>query len=60
MISKVISDDIPPQMNIMNMINSHFYALLQFRLILERFKHGIQRQVTQLMSSNRFLQYVAG
>ena len=59
MISGRLSDDIPPQMKILNMvihILMHFCSLIPNWSIASRTKpHVIQRKVTQLMTSNHFV-----
>ena len=61
MISERISDDIPPQMNILNMvipILMHFFSYVLNWSIASRIKlHVIQRNVTKFMMSNYFGQY---
>ena len=64
MISDRISKDIPPQMNIFNMvipILMHFCSFVSNRSIASSIEpHIIQQNVTLLMTSNYFRQYNAG
>ena len=64
MISERISDDIPPQMKILNMvipILMHFCNFLSNQSVESCIKrHVIKRNVTYLVTSNYFLQYIAG
>ena len=64
MISDLISNDIPPQIKILNMVIPilvHFCSLNSNWIHVERYKpHVIQRNVTQLMMSNYFRQYITG
>ena len=64
MISKCVSDDIPLQMKILNMvipIIMHFCSLVSNWSVASRIEpHIIQRNVTYLIMSNYFRQYIAG
>ena len=64
MISERISDDIPPQIKILNMvipILMHFCSFVSKWSVASRIKpHVIQRIVTLLMMSNYFQQYITG
>ena len=63
-ISEHISDDIPPQMKILNMvipILMHCYSLVSNWCVASRTKaYIIQQILTRLMTSNYFRQYIAG
>ena len=63
MISKRISDDIPPQMKILNMVIPiliHFCSFVANWYITSRIKpHVIQQNVTELMTSSFSRQYIA-
>ena len=64
MISERISDDIPPQMKILNMvipILMLFCSFVSNRSVESgTMPHVIQRNATYLMTSKGFLQYIAG
>ena len=63
MISERISDNIPPQMKILNMvipILMHFCSFVpNWSVESGLMPHVIQRNVTKLMTSKGFLQYIA-
>ena len=63
-ISELISDDVPLQMKILNMvipILMHFCSFISNQSVESHIKpHVIQQNVTLLMTSNYFLQYIAG
>ena len=64
MISEGISDDIPPQMKILNIvipILMHFCSFVSNWSVASHIMlHVMQLNVTQLMMSYCFLQYIAG
>ena len=64
MISKRISDDIPPQMKILNMVITilmHFCSFVSNWSVASLIMPDvIQRNVTLIMTSKCFLQYIAG
>ena len=64
MFSELISKDIPPQMNILNIVIPillHFCSFVSNWSVASRIKlHGIQRTVTYLMTSNCFRHYIVG
>ena len=64
MISDCISDDITPQMENLNRVIPILMLFCSFlsnwSIASRKMLHVIERKVTQLMTSNCFLQYIAG